>query len=280
MKNMMIIDGHNLLFRMYYGIPNPIKNSSGQDIRGVIGFVGGMLKLVNMDSFDKLIIVFDSETSIDERIVEDSNYKQNRIDYSKVPDEDNPFVQLDYIYRVLEYLKVDFIEAQGHEADDYIASLCSCYKDKYNITIVSTDRDFLQLVDEKVFVYSPRGKLSILFTPDKVKEKFNINPSQIIDYKILVGDNSDNISGVKSIGPKTAVKILNNGTLSEILEGKEQIEEKLLCKLIRNKEVIDRNRKLIKMKDDIELNIDNLDLSIKFDKNEKAMRIIKECGLT
>lgn len=277
MEKLMLIDGHNLLFRMYYGIPSPIMNSVGKDIRGVLGFVGGLLKLANMEEYDKLFIAFDTETSTESRIEEDGNYKKNRVDYSLVPDEENPFIQLDYIYRALDYMNVEYLEVDGYEADDYISSLCKLYGSTHDITIVSTDRDFLQLIDENITLYSPRGKMSIKFTPEEVKMRFDINPDQVIDYKVLVGDSSDNISGVKSIGPKTAVKILGAGTLDEIMNGHVTIEDKLYRKLIENNEMIMKNKRLITMKDDIV--IEEHDFSIKFDKNMKTMNILSACGL-
>ncbi len=279
MDKFLIIDGHNLLFRMFYGIPNPIRNSDGKDIRGVIGFIGGMLKVLNLYQFDNMIIVFDSETSTVKRTELDENYKNNRIDYSKVVEEENPFSQLDYIYKVLEYLNIKHIEVDGYEADDYIASLCRLYS-SYEIVILSTDRDFLQLVSENITLYSPRGKMSIEFTPTIVFEKFNINPCQMIDYKILVGDMSDNIKGVKSIGPKTAVKILSKGTLEEIMSGAVSIEEKLYSKLIKNKELINRNRQLIAMKDNIDINTDYNSMAIIFERERKTMEILNLCGIS
>lgn len=278
MHKLLIIDGHNLLFRMFYGIPSPIFNSNGKDIRGVIGFIGGMLKAINLYDFDEMIVVFDSESSTSERLDIDTNYKGNRVDYSSVPDEENPYSQLDFIYTVLDHMKVEFIEVEGYEADDYIASLCRVYSN-YEIVIISTDRDFLQLVTDKTTVYSPRGKMSIEFTPFKVYEKFSIKPSQVIDYKALVGDKSDNIIGIKSIGPKTAVKLLELGTLEELLSGKVRIDEKLNRKLQDNIDLVERNIKLITMNNEIDIRLDSMNMSINFDRKLKTVSILKECGI-
>lgn len=278
MEKLLVIDGHNLLMRMYYGIPGPIRNSQGKDIRGVIGFIGGLFKMVNKGEFNKLLIIFDSETSIESRVKEDSNYKQNRIDYSQVADENNPFVQLKYIYKILDYLKVDYLEVKGYEADDYIASVCRCYGGSHHITIASTDRDFLQLVNDRVTVYSPRGKMSIAFTPAEVYRKLKISPSQMVDYKVLVGDKSDNISGVKSIGPKTAIKILNKGTLQEIINEQVQIDDKIHQRIIDSKNEIYRNIRLITMKDDIDVKANKHSMEIHFDTGLKIMKLIEMLG--
>ncbi|MGL1893384.1 MAG: hypothetical protein OCD02_17235 [Spirochaetaceae bacterium] len=278
MDKLLIVDGHNLLFRMYYGIPAPILNSEGKDIRAVIGFLGGLLKYINSNLVDKLIIVFDSENSSSANQLIDNNYKKNRIDYNTVPAEENPFEQLGYIYQILEYMKIEYTEVTEFEADDYIASLCRYYTDDNEITILSTDRDFLQLITPNITLYSPRGKKSIHFTEDEVFKRFCVAPNQIIDYKTLVGDNSDNISGIKSIGPKTAVKILKLGTLKDHLEGKIEIEESLKTKLIINKDKIMKNQKMILLNDKI--SIENRNLSINFDSDQKTMEIINRCGLS
>lgn len=279
MDKLLVIDGHNLLFRMFYGIPGSIKNRKGEEIKGAVGFLGSMNKLIEKLSPNKMIIAFDSVTSIDSRLDEYSEYKQNRIDYSEVPEEQNPFSQLKYIFKALEHLGINYIEVKDYEADDYIASVCEKYKENYSINIVSTDKDFLQLVDESVTVYNPMGKEGIFYTPQKVYEKYNITPNQVIDYKILVGDKSDNIIGVQGIGPKTAVKILEIGTLNEVLNREKDIGDKLYNKLNDNKSIIERNRVLVTMKRDIDIRIDESTLVLKANSNKKAFDILKDCGV-
>lgn len=274
MDKILIIDGHNLLFRMYYGIPNPIYDNNGKDIRGVIGFVGSLLKAIKIDNFDKMIVVFDSESSSNNRVTIDNEYKNNRIDYAKVNEDENPFSQLDNIYKILKKLKIEFIEVLEHEADDYIASLCNIFNND-EVLIYSTDRDFLQLVNDKITLYCPRGKQSIEFDPIKIKEKYNVTPNRIIDFKVLVGDPCDNIKGVKTIGKKTAAKILKKGSLEDIIVKKIEIEEKIYHKISDNMDLIYRNKNLISMKKDISIDLINLDLSINFNKNLKTKEILE-----
>lgn len=274
----MLIDGHNLLFRMFYGIPGPIYNTNNQDIRAVVGFVGGVTKAIKEFSADELIIVFDSESSTSDRVEIDEDYKSNRVDYSQVAEEENPFTQLPMIYQVLDTMGIDYLEATTCEADDYIASLSKYYHDK-EVIIMSTDRDFLQLVSNRIMVYSPRGKMSIEFDADKVFEKFSVEPKQIIDYKILVGDKSDNIEGVKSIGPKTAVKILAEGSLDFILTGKSNLADKLYKKLEDARGVIEKNRLLITMDQDIPIERDHGLRFIEEVYDRGPMAYIKDAGL-
>jgi len=274
----LLIDGHNLLFRMFYGIPGPIYNTNNQDIRAVVGFVGGVTKAIKEFSADELIIVFDSESSTSDRVEIDEDYKSNRVDYSQVAEEENPFTQLPMIYQVLDTMGIDYLEATTCEADDYIASLSKYYHDK-EVIIMSTDRDFLQLVSNRIMVYSPRGKMSIEFDADKVFEKFSVEPKQIIDYKILVGDKSDNIEGVKSIGPKTAVKILAEGSLDFILTGKSNLADKLYKKLEDARGVIEKNRLLITMDQDIPIERDHGLRFIEEVYDRGPMAYIKDAGL-
>lgn len=279
MEKMLIIDGHNLLFRMFYGLPYSVKNSKNVDIKAAFGFIGGIIKYVNKFNPDKIVVVFDSETSISENRSDYEDYKKNRIDYSALPDEENPFTQLPYIFKSLEHLKVEYNEVQGNEADDYIASLCEKYRNDNEITIISTDQDFFQLVDNNISVFNPRGKDGILYSPEKILEKLSVKPIQIIDYKALVGDSSDNIKGVKGIGPKTAVKILSNGSLDKILNKEVEVDKKILNKLEDNVEIINRNIKLITMKTNLSIDIAEANLICKVDGDYKAMNILRDCGV-
>jgi len=278
MDKMLLIDGHNLLFRMFYGIPSSIMNSDDEDIKAVVGFIASINKLMKKFRTRNIIIVFDSETSTQSRLEEFEEYKQNRIDYSQVPDEENPFTQLPHIYKALSYLNVEYYEATICEADDYIASLSDRYRAEFDVVIVSTDKDFLQLVDDKTTVYNPVGKEGTLYTSEKVYEKFLVSPKQIIDYKILVGDPSDNITGVKGIGKKTAAKILSSGSIMDILNGDVEIEEKWLNKLHEHKSIIERNRKLITMDRKIELN-DHEGFAVDLNTERRTMDILRDCGV-
>ena len=167
MKKVVLIDGHNLLFRMFYGIPNSIKNTKGKEIKGLIGFIGSLKKIANTFKPFSLIVIFDSETSKNTNLLIDSNYKGNRVNYENVPEEDNPFSELPLIKKALEYLKIAYLEVENEEADDYIASLVS-KKTQFQYIIVSTDKDFLQLVNKNTFLYVPRGKKSILYNEEEI----------------------------------------------------------------------------------------------------------------
>jgi DNA polymerase I len=278
MENCLIIDGHNLLFRMFYGIPGSIKSSQGTEIKAVVGFVSGLIKYINKFLPDNIIIVFDSETSIIDKSSDYKDYKSNRINYLDVPDNENPFLQLPHIFQVLDYLSIPYKEVQEYEADDYIASLCERFREQCKIIIVSTDQDFFQLVDDSISVFNPNGKDGTMFDSQKIYEKLGVYPNQIVDYKSLVGDNSDNISGIRGVGPKTAQKILSIGNINELIKD-DLLDRKIYGLLKENEAIINRNKKLITMKRDIPVDIEIRKAIQETIANLKAIDIMRSSGV-
>lgn len=250
MKRIVLIDGHNLLFRMFYGIPAPIRNSKGIDIRGLIGFIGSLKKIVEEFKPYSVYVVFDSETSKNNNLEIDDNYKANRVDYSKLEDDENPFTQLPMIKKSLDYLGIDYLEVQDYETDDFIASLVSRDNGIFEYVIVSTDSDFIQLVSENIHLYVPRGKKSILYTPEDVINKYNVDPTKYVLFKSLVGDKTDNIGGVKGIGKITAAKILEYNSIEDYMSSNPDSKYSFLLK--ENEYLINRNQKLIMLNRDLD----------------------------
>lgn len=213
-----------MLFRMCFGMPS-ILNKSNKEVKGVYGFVASILKLSKEFSTDKFIVCFDTETSMNNNKELNEDYKSNRPDYSTLPENENPFIQLDYIIKALNKLDIPTLQCVDNEADDYLASIAKKYEDKYNVIIISSDKDLLQIVDDNIQVYNAQAK--ILYTKEKIKEKFNVDVEQYILYKALVGDNSDNVKGIKGVGPKTAVKLINDRNSSVWFEYKDLIERNI-----------------------------------------------------
>ena len=237
MEKLILIDGSNMLFRMCFGMPS-ILNSNKKEVRGVYGFIASIFKLSKEFSTDKFIVCFDTETSLSNNKDLDDNYKSNRPDYSLLPEEENPFIQLEYILKALDVLDIPTIQCIDNEADDYLASIAKKYESEYNVIIVSSDKDLLQIVSDNIHVYNAQSKT--LYNKEKIKEKFNVNVEQYILYKALIGDNSDNIKGIKGVGPKTAVKLLNDFS-SPIWED--------------NKELLEKNLKIMTLNSSINTNI-------------------------
>lgn len=273
-EKILIIDGHNLLFKMFYGIPASIKNSEGKEIKSLVGFLGSIKKFIKEFNPRTVIVVFDSESSASSNKLLDIEYKSNRLDYSNISEDENPFLILPAIKKALNYLEIPNIEVTNSEEDDYIASLTN--NNLYEYIIVSTDTDFIQLINDNTYLYIPRGKKSILYNKDKVYEKYNTYPNQYILYKSLIGDKSDNIKGIKGIGRVTAAKILKYQNIESYI--KQNSSNKISKLLIENKNRLLINIKLITLNKyldigNIKINVYNSELI-----NKKVYEIISEIG--
>ena len=247
-NKILIVDGSNLLFQMFFGMPARIFNEDGIGIWGVIGFVGALLKILRQTKPTHVAILFDGESQ-NERKDFDSDYKANRIDYSEVADEENPFSQLPYIYEALDFLGLSHAETTDCETDDWIAAYVKQFGEDHEIVISSFDSDFFQLLSDNVSILRYRGDQSIICTPDFLWNKFGIKPEQYADFKSMTGDKADNIIGADKIGPKTAGALLQEyATLAAILDNAENIQKKAVREsIVKNKERLVLNLKLIKL---------------------------------
>lgn len=207
MEHILIVDGSNLLFQMFYGMPARIIGSHGRPIHGTLGFVGALLKIIRLLHPTHIAVLFDGEWD-NERKKMDSNYKSNREDYSLMPEDETPFSQLQDIYAALDSLGICHGETSECEADDWIAGYTARYGETHQMTIVSQDSDFFQLISNNVHILRYRGKNSIICDPAYIQEKLGIRPDQYADFKSMTGDQADNIKGAEKIGPKTAAFLL------------------------------------------------------------------------
>lgn len=254
MNKILIVDGHNLLFQMFFGMPARIINKDGKAIQGTLGFVGALLKIIKMVKPTHTVVLFDGERH-NPRTDLDENYKANRIDYDNVPDDENPFTQLSDIYNALDFLGLKHCETTVCETDDVIAAYALKYGAKNEIVISSFDSDFFQLINENVKVLRYRGDNTQIYDVNFFKEKFGILPQLYADYKSLTGDTADNIKGADKIGPKTAAALVNEfGNLENIILNAEKIAKPSVKKsVLENSERIRLNYKLIKLCDCAEL---------------------------
>lgn len=233
MEKLILIDGSNMLFRMCFGMPS-ILNKNKKEVKGVYGFVASILKLSKEFNANKFVVCFDTETSLSNNKELDTDYKSNRPDYSSLPENENPFIQLEYIQKALKELNIPTINCIDNEADDYLASIAYKYQNDYDIVIVSSDKDLLQIVNDSITIYNAQAK--ILYNKNKIQERFNVSVDQYLLYKALIGDTSDNIKGIKGVGPKTAIKLLNDFSNPVWVE---------------NSQLIEKNLKIMKLKTDI-----------------------------
>lgn len=279
-EKLLIVDGHNLLFQMFFGMPNRIINKDGKAIQGVIGFVGALNKIMKQVQPTHVVVLFDGEheNSRTELLPE---YKGNRDDYSLVEEEENPFSQLPDVYRALDYMGIKYCETEDVEADDVIASYVLTYsKELLDIVISSWDSDFFQLISENVKILRYRGKCTTICDVAYLKEKFDIAPEVYADFKSIVGDNADNIKGAKGIGPKTASALLKQfGSLGEILKRTAEIEKKKVRESIEeDKDRLQINYEIIKLNDKAKLPFDLEELQ--YNKPEqKTNEVMQGIGL-
>lgn len=246
MARILLIDGSNLLFQMFFGMPARIVSREGRAIQGTLGFVGALLKIVRMTQPTHLAAIFDGEHE-NPRAALDPAYKANRPDYGRM--EDNPFSQLPDIYAALDYLGVCHTETQDCEADDVLAAYALRLGQAHELVLSSFDSDLFQLITDHVTVLRYRGERTVLYTPETLREKLGIAPGQYACFKALTGDAADHIPGVPGVGPKTAARLLNAfGTLEGVIAQAGQIERpSLRAAIAANAERLRLNARLIRL---------------------------------
>ena len=248
-----LIDGSGYIFRAYYALPPLTRKSDGLPTGAVSGFCSMLYKLLedakSADNEDKpthFAVVFDAaRKNFRNDIYVD--YKANR---GEAPEDLIP--QFEYFRKSVEAFNLPFIEMLNYEADDLIATYTDqILKRGAKVTIVSSDKDFMQLFKKNVRIFDPiKNKILNL---DDVKNKFGVEPNMIIDVQALVGDPSDNVPGVPGIGVKTAAELINHyKTLENLLNKVEEIKQnKKRESIILNKEKAILSKKLVTLKHDV-----------------------------
>lgn len=246
MDKLLLVDGSNLLFQMFFGMPDRIVSKDGKLIQGTLGFVGALLKIMRMTEPTHVGVFFDGEHE-NARAQLDENYKGNRIDYSETPPEETPFSQLPDIYQALSFLKIPYAETTVCETDDWMCGYALRYGKEQEIVIASWDSDFFQLITDQVHILRYRGKKTVLCDPAYLREHLGIEPSQYADFKSLTGDTADNIKGAEKVGPKTAAALLAEfGTLEQLLSNAQTIHKPSVREsVLRNTERLKKNYQMI-----------------------------------
>ncbi len=246
MDKLLVVDGSNLLFQMFYGMPARIVGKHGRSIHGTVGFVGALLKMIKILRPTHAVVLFDGECR-NGRCDLNADYKANRPDYSQMPEEETPFCQLPDIFAALDHLKIAYAETTDCETDDWVAAYARAYGREMQVVISSFDSDFFQLITDTVSVFRYRGDNSQIWDTDAFCEKFGILPSQYADYKSLTGDTADNIVGARGIGPKTAAALMREyGSLESLLQKADEIKKpSARAALIADRERLLINQKLI-----------------------------------
>jgi DNA polymerase-1 len=255
MKNKLIlIDGNNIAYRAFYALPQTITTSAGIITNAVYGFTTMVLKLIEDNKPEYIITAFDSKAPTFRHEL----FKEYKAQRTKMPDE--LILQLPLIKEVLETLNIKCIEYEGFEADDIIASLASKLEDDFGeILVVSGDKDMLQLVGGNIKVMALKKGMTDTVTYDKegVIEKLGVTPERIKDLLALMGDSSDNIPGIKGIGPKSALELLVKfENIEGIYEHLDDLKsDKIRNLLSENKKNAFDSRKLTELVRDLNLDI-------------------------
>jgi len=254
-KKLILIDGNAIIHRSYHALP-PLTTKKGELVNAVYGFASTILSVIQKFQPDYIIATFDLAGPT----FRHKEYKEYKATRAKAPDE--LYAQIDRVKEVVRAMNIPILEKQGFEADDVIGTVIKHveknHKDVENI-IVTGDLDTLQLVNGKTKVYTMRRGLSdaVLYDSEKIKERYNLAPDQMIDYKGLRGDASDNIPGVKGIGEKTAIELLvKYGTLENVYANLPEIRGAVKDKLERDRSIVMQSKKLATIQNNVPVEID------------------------
>ena len=279
-KRLFIIDGYATLYRSHYAlIRNPLTTTAGMPTSAVFGFANQVFQLLEEENPDYIVAAFDPKGK-NFRHELYTDYKANR---SAMPDEIQ--TQLPYLWELLDGMNIPVLRIEGVEADDVIGTVAKmCEKDDLQCNIVSGDKDFMQLINDKTLLYAPqaRRREKEIFNAQKVSEKWGVGPEHIIDLLGLMGDSSDNVPGVEGVGPITAKKLIQKfGSMENIYENIDQIEnEKLKEKLLNSKESAFLSKKLVTILTDVKVDASISDFEKKEVDKTKLESIFKELEFT
>ncbi len=255
-KRFFILDGTALAYRAYFAmIARPLVNSKGQNTSAVFGFANYLMKIIGDERPDYLVAVFDTG----EPTFRHKMYPEYKATREKMPED--MISQLGHIKKMLNAFGVPTVERPGYEADDVIGTLANlAAKENIDVFMVTGDKDFMQLVTPRIKMYKPGKSGTEVETVDEkgVKEKFGVKPEQVIEVMALTGDAVDNVPGIKGIGEKTAIPLIQEyGTLEKVLANADKVQKPALReKLKQGKEMALLSKKLVTIKTDVPLGVD------------------------
>jgi DNA polymerase-1 len=255
---LFLIDGHALAYRTYFALTRASDGSrwitrSGEPTAGTYGFVSVLLRLLEQERPEYLAVSFDTG-----RTFRDDLYPEYKATREKMPEDLRS--QIERIRQVVAAFGIPILEAEGFEADDVLATVARrAAAEGVRVEIITGDRDLLQIVDDSVHVQLSGQKLSeaVDYGPAEVEARFGLPPEQVVDYKALVGDTSDNIPGVRGIGEKTAASLLReHGSLEAIYAHLEAIPERYRAKLEAGRELAFLSKRLSAIDTDVPIAFD------------------------
>jgi DNA polymerase-1 len=275
-KKLFLLDAYALIFRAYYAfIRAQIINSKGLNTSAIYGFTATLDEILRTESPSHIAVVFDPPGPTF-RHKKYPAYKANR---EATPEEIKQSVP--WIKKIIEAFNIPVIEILGYEADDVIGTMAWTARDKgFDVYMMTPDKDFAQLVKDKVFMYKPRrsGKESEVIGTQEVKETFQVqDPRQVIDVLALWGDSSDNIPGAPGIGEKTAKKLISlYQTIENLFEHTDDLKGRVQESILQNKEQIELSKDLATIRLDVPVEFDENKLLFEGAKKDELINLFRE----
>ena len=255
-KRLFLIDGNAIAYRAYYAfIQRPLMNSKGENTSAIFGFVTFLNRILTQESPDYIAVVFDTGAPT----FRHKAYKEYKATRQKMPED--MISQLTTIKDIVKAYRIPALEMDGYEADDIIGTLAKrAEREKVLTFLVSSDKDFMQLVSGRTKMYRPgrQGTEVEIVNIDGVKEKFGVSPDKVVEVLGLMGDTSDNIPGVPGVGEKTAIPLVQKfGTIENIYKNIQKIEQEgVRKKLEANKDKALLSKELATIETDVPLKVD------------------------
>lgn len=274
-KKLFLIDAYALIFRAYYAfIKNPRINSKGLNTSAIFGFTNTLFDLMKKEKPSHLAVVFDVGETFRHQVYKE--YKANR---QETPEAIR--IAVPYIHKLMEALKISCLWKEGYEADDVIGTLAKkAEKEGYITYMMTSDKDYAQLVSENIFVFKPasRGNDIEIWDVDSVKEKFAVkNPSQVIDLLGMMGDSVDNIPGIPGVGEKTAKQFIKEyGSIENLFAHSHELKGKMREKVEANKEMGILSKKLATIETDVPIEFNYESLTVEKPDIEEVIKIFED----
>ena len=274
-KKLFLLDGYALIYRAYFAfIKNPRINSNGLNTSAVFGFANTLLEVLNKQKPSHIAVAFDTKHPT-ERHEEYPQYKANREAMPEGLSESLP-----YIFKLLDAFNISVLSKKGYEADDIIGTIAKSEEKKgFQVYMMTSDKDFAQLVSDNIFMYRPATKweATSVWGISEVLEKFQVHKiNQVIDFLAMMGDSADNIPGIPGVGKKTAQKFIKEfGSVEGLLDNVSQIKGKLKEKIESSRDLAILCKKLVTINTSVPISYETNNMKLK-DVDENKIRDLFE----
>lgn len=270
-ERLIIIDGNSILYREFYALPITMKNAKGEVTNAIYGFANQLLKILKDLKPTHLAVAFD----VSKKTFRTEMYNDYKATRKPMPDELRG--QIEPLKSMLKAMNIAIVQKEGFEGDDIVGSLAKNFD--VETIIITGDRDTFQLIDKTTTVFLNRKGLTDIkiMDEDAMLEVYGVTPSEFVFVKALAGDTSDNIPGVKGVGEKSAVSLVQKyKNLDTIYANIDQIQGALKNKLIADKQSAYISYDLAKIKTDVDLGLKLGDLKVKLPFNQEVVKIFRE----